>query len=98
MSNTPVSLAEIKKVASPIIPIKLNLVNKYRTVVCGRRVFATCKLKYDIIARIMEHRKMFFMVVFSSCDALQKPCFFSPWMYWYKETNAEIEVDIAIPI
>jgi len=78
ISNVFVSLAKIKKVASPIIPIKLNFINKYSIDVDGKYIFRAIWQKYKVIAKIIVHIKIFFIVIFNSFEIVQKPRFFKP--------------------
>ena len=66
MSNTPVSLAEIKKVARPIVPIIINLRINKMIVLVGNRYSRAC-FNIKIINPIIRVDKIVFFICKMIC-------------------------------
>lgn len=59
MSNMPVILAEIKKVASPIMPMTVNFIKRITVEALGRYVFNRNFTIYTLIPMIAEQAAIY---------------------------------------
>ena len=92
-----VILAKIKKVARPIIPITANLRIKKIILLDVMKIFNRYFVKYIINPIIKVDIKIFLICISNGFRNCQNFRFFNPWIYWYKETKAAIDVAAAIP-